>query len=326
MEQHNIDKLNNSVWTHDSWEVDFDEHDKKTKEHEQSISQLKDEESRKSSERLKALTWELFNEDVDILKSETISPIEGANSMQILSENEALEWIIKSLYEISEEKCKDWKHNEMVLGNVTREKVNSILWDIINSWKEPNPQIRQYLYKLLSDNTPLYEEILNKIWWPFILWANDRGNRWSSESWWIHIWVDYNLPKWTPVRSIYDWEIVGWKSNNRVFWDKKIIEAFPNVKKDLDWWTWNTLIIKHEIWWKTFYSLYVHITDENFSQWQKISKWQEIWKIDGYDTNGHWQPHLHFTIMNNLDNKNILHWYWKDEDLKDMVDPTKVYN
>ena len=327
MEQRNkIDGLNNLVGTSHLWEVDFEEYDKLQKEHEQSISILKDEESKKSSEKIKHLTWELFNEDVNLLKSETIPPIEGANSMQILSENDALEWILKSLYEISEEKRQNWK-DEIVLGNITRENVNSILWDIIKTWKEPTPQIRQYLYKLLSDNTQLYEEILNKIWWPFILWANDRWNRWSSESRWYHMWVDYNLPKWTPVKSIYDWVVVWWKSDKWVFWDEKIIAAFPSVwKKDSDWWTWNTLIIKHEIWWKTFYSLYVHITNENFSEGQKITKWQKIWKIDGYDTNGHWQPHLHFTIMNNLDNKNVLHWYWKSEDLKDMVDPSKVYN
>ena len=328
MEQRNkIDGLNNLVGTSHLWEVDFEKYDKLQKEHEQSISILKDEESKKSSEKIKQLTWELFNEDVNLLKSETISPIEGANSMQILSENDALEWILKSLYEISEEKRQNWKQDEIVLGNITREKVNSILWDIIKTWKEPTPQIRQYLYKLLSDNTQLYEEILNKIWWPFILWANDRWNRWSSESRWYHMWVDYNLPKWTPVKSIYDWVVVGWKTDKWAFWDEKIIAAFPSVwKKDADWWTWNTLVIKHEIWWKTFYSLYVHITNENFSEGQKITKWQEIWKIDGYDTNGHWQPHLHFTIMNNLDNKNVLHWYWKSEDLKDMVDPSKVYN
>ena len=327
MEQRNkIDGLNNLVGTSHLWEVDFEKYDKLQKEHEQSISILKDEESKKSSEKIKQLTWELFNEDVNLLKSETISPIEGANSMQILSENDALEWILKSLYEISEEKRQNWK-DEIVLGNITRENVNSILWDIIKTWKEPTPQIRQYLYKLLSDNTQLYEEILNKIWWPFILWANDRWNRWSSESRWYHMWVDYNLPKWTPVKSIYDWVVVGWKTDKWVFWDEKIIAAFPSVwKKDADWWTWNILVIKHEIWWKTFYSLYVHITNESFSEGQKITKWQEIWKIDGYDTNGHWQPHLHFTIMNNLDNKNVLHWYWKSEDLKDMIDPSKIYN
>jgi len=327
MEQRNkIDGLNNLVGTSHLWEVDFEKYDKLQKEHEQSISILKDEESKKSSEKIKQLTWELFNEDVNLLKSETIPPIEGANSMQILSENDALEWILKSLYEISEEKRQNWK-DEIVLGNITRENVNSILWDIIKTWKEPTPQIRQYLYKLLSDNTQLYEEILNKIWWPFILWANDRWNRWSSESRWYHMWVDYNLPKWTPVKSIYDWVVVGWKTDKWVFWDEKIIAAFPSVwKKDADWWTWNILVIKHEIWWKTFYSLYVHITNESFSEGQKITKWQEIWKIDGYDTNGHWQPHLHFTIMNNLDNKNVLHWYWKSEDLKDMIDPSKIYN
>ena len=328
MEQLNIkNNSNNLVETSNPWEVDFEAYDKLQKEHEQSISILKDVESKKSSEKIKQLTWELFNEDVNLLKSETIPPIEGANSMQTLSETEVIKWIVESLYEISEQKCKDGEDDEILLENVSRKTANSMLLDIVNGWKNITPQILKYLYKIISDNTPLYEEILTKIWWPFILWANERNDRWWANRWY-HMWVDYNLPKWVAVKSIYDWVVMGWRSNNKVFWDKQIIDLFPDTWKRLDeWgWTWNMLIIQHEIWWKTFYSLYMHITDESFSQWQKIFKWQEIWKIDWYDTNGHWQPHLHFTIMNNLDNKNVLHWYWKSEDLKDMVDPSKVYN
>ena len=328
MEQNNnIDNLNSSVWNYDSWEVDFEKYDKLQKEHEQSISILKDVESKKTSERIKQLTWELFNEDINLLKSETIPPIEGVNSMQTLSESEAIKWIVESLYEISEQKCKVGESDEILIENVSRKTANSMLLDIVNGWKNITPQILKYLYKIMSDDTSLYEEILTKIWWPFILWTNERNDRWWTNRWY-HMWVDYNLPKWVAVKSIYDWVVVGWRSNNKVFWDKQIIDLFPDTWKRLDeWgWTWNMLIIQHEIWWKKFYSLYMHITDESFSQWQKITKWQKIWKIDGYDTNGHWQPHLHFTIMNNLDNKNVLHWYWKSEDLKDMVDPSKVYN
>ena len=98
MEQNNnIDNLNSSVWSYDSWEVDFEKYDKLQKEHEQSISILKDEKSKKSSEKIKQLTWELFNEDINLLKSETIPPIEGIKNMQILWESEALHWFVKSL-------------------------------------------------------------------------------------------------------------------------------------------------------------------------------------------------------------------------------------
>ena len=93
MEQLNImNNSNNLVETSNSWEVDFLKYDKLQKEHEQSISILKDEESKKSSEKIKQLTWELFNDDVNLLKSETTPPIEGANSMQTLSETEAINW------------------------------------------------------------------------------------------------------------------------------------------------------------------------------------------------------------------------------------------
>ena len=47
------------------------------------------------------------NKDINLLKRETISPIENVQNMQILSEDKAIYKIIKSLYEISEQMCKD---------------------------------------------------------------------------------------------------------------------------------------------------------------------------------------------------------------------------
>lgn len=347
MEQNNnIDNLNNSVWSYDTWEVDFVKYDKLQKEHEQSISILKDEESKKSSEKIKQLTWELFNEDVDLLKSETIPPIEGIKNMQILWESEALHWFVKSLYEISNLKCNEWLQDDLVMENISWKTINSHLSRAI-SWENVDEnQIRQFLYKL-TDNTVLYKEIMERMWWPFILWVNDRWNRWwDLDGWrWIHMWVDYNLPKWEPIKSIYDWIVVAKRSWTKITGDKTVIKHINDIYWE-DWWkSDNILIIKHNILWKIFYSLYIHISDEeNISVGSTVKKWQEIWKIDWYETNGHRQPHLHFTIMKTLDSRPMISWYLskltvdndeKDEKYqklydekygKDMINPMDVYN
>jgi hypothetical protein len=45
--------------------------------------------------------------DINILKLETIPPIEGVKNMQILQESEALQLLVTSLYEISNQKCEE---------------------------------------------------------------------------------------------------------------------------------------------------------------------------------------------------------------------------
>ena len=123
------------------------------------------------------------------------------------------------------------------------------------------------------------------------------------------MWVDYNLPKGISINSIYDWTVVAKRSETKITGDETVIKHINEIYWE-DWKFDNILIIEHKIGWKTFYSLYIHITDEESLQvGSEVIKWQEIWKIDWYETNGQWQPHLHFTIMTNLDSRPILSWY-----------------
>jgi len=279
--------------------------------------------------KIQDLKSELFDQNrvsVEFLKNIVVEPIEGSENMQVLEESEALKQIILNLFDISNEKCSNWAWETELMPWVNWLKVKNILNDIVNGNNGVSATIRKYLYQLLSDNSELYEQLLNRIWWPFILWANDRWNRWSNESWGVHMWVDYNLPVWVPVQSIYDGVILWWVRDGKPFWDGKILEQFSTVKKDGDAWYWNMLIIKHEVGWKVFYSLYGHITNDGFQEWKIIKKGEKIWKLAPYESNWHWQPHLHFTIMHNLDNKNVLHWYWNGEDLSDMVNPLEIFH
>jgi murein DD-endopeptidase MepM/ murein hydrolase activator NlpD len=265
--------------------------------------------------------------------------------MQILQESEALQLLVTSLYEISNQKCEEWMQDDLVMENISWKTINSLL--LRANWENVDEdQIRQYLYKL-TDDAELYKEILNKMWWPFILWVNDRWNRWWDFDWgrWIHMWVDYNLPKWEPIRSIYDWTVVAKRSWTKITGDKTVIKHINDIYWE-DWWKPdNILIIEHKILWKTFYSLYIHISDEeNISVGSTVKKWQEIWKIAWYEENSHRQPHLHFTIMKTLDSRPMISWYLnkltvpddeKDKDYQklydkkycnDMINPMDIYN
>ncbi len=157
------------------------------------------------------------------------------------------------------------------------------------------------------------------------------------------MWVDYNLPKGISINSIYDWTVVAKRSGTKITGDETVIKHINEIYWE-DWKFDNILIIEHKIGWKTFYSLYIHITDEESLQvGSEVIKWQEIWKIDWYETNGQWQPHLHFTIMTNLDNRPILSWYVNKNTVcydetnqglqenyerysKDMINPMDIYN
>lgn len=256
---------------------------------------------------------------IDFLKENTQSPIDWVEDMRILSEKKAMNIFINFLTNKVDQKIKEWKKEETVYtdssGNgISREK----LWEILNDnseWTEA--RLRDNLYKLLSDNTNLYEEILeqiadDKFWCWFILWVEDRWDRWwdIDGGWGMHMWVDYNLPAETPVNSIYEWKVIAKRYGRTIEGDQTVIKHineiyWENGKTD------NMLIIEHKAGRKTFYSLYLHITNkENLKVGDKVDKWQKIWKIAGYEENGNRQPHLHFTIMTNLDNRPMLSWYF----------------
>lgn len=261
----------------------------------------------------------------------------------------------------SEEVMLRYKHKEIISRNTIK--------NAIDKGKDGEANLRAQLYRLFSENDKLYQEFLDRIWASkgFILWVENRWLRWWTESWGIHMWVDYNLPKWTPVNSIYGWKVVAiwiqeWikkdpnveRSNetNEEFIKRQ--EQFNNLPNDKKWASslWSMMLIKHEIWWKTFYSYYLHITpDKEIKIWDTVEKWQEVWKLAWYDTNGNRQPHLHFTIMTDVkapmlggylnkntitdkekwviteDNENeILQDLYNNNYGKYMINPNEIYN
>lgn len=102
---------------------------------------------------------------------------------------------------------------------------------------------------------------------------------WASYKYWWdvwygwHMWIDIATAKWTPVYSIADWEVI-----NAKFWNAE----------------WNFVSIKHNINWKTIVSNYMHLSSYSVRAWQRVSAWEEIWKV--WSTwNSTWN-HLHLQI------------------------------
>ena len=92
------------------------------------------------------------NENTELikyLKENTKPPIQGVETMQILEESDALKKIINSLYEISDQRCKDWLQNHLVMENITRQMINSKLTNLMNDWESiDQEEVRGYLYKM----------------------------------------------------------------------------------------------------------------------------------------------------------------------------------
>lgn len=271
---------------------------------------------------------EIFESNSEILDNKKIESFK--TDEEFIDE---VKWYFARLW--TKEVTLKYKHKEIISWNTIRKSIED----------KDEANLRAQLYRLFSEKNELYQEFLDSIWASkgFILWVEDRWNRWWSETRGWHMWVDYNLPKWTPISSIYDWTVVAKRSGRKITGNETVIKHINEIYWE-NWKVDNILIIEHQIGWKRFYSLYIHITDKDSLQIGSIvEKWQEIWKIDWYETNGQWQPHLHFTIMTNLDSRPILSWYvnkntvYDDEKnqglqenyerySKDMIDPSKVYN
>lgn len=119
-----------------------------------------------------------------------------------------------------------------------------------------------YSYK----NSALYRKVYSMLRLSTYYWWRDI---WA----WTHQWVDMACVIWTPVYATHDWIVtVAWTRWNR----------------------WNTITIQHERNWKTYYSVYAHLSKIDIQVWDIVKEWEKIWEVwDSWNTT--W-PHLHFQI------------------------------
>ncbi|EKE27724.1 MAG: Secreted peptidase [uncultured bacterium (gcode 4)] len=162
-------------------------------------------------------------------------------------------------------------------AEVANPKCRFSSWNTL--WSEckiPLPRIEGANYTKYKDNTSM-RRIYSILWWA-------TYNYWWDVWFWSHLWIDFATSLWTPVRSIWDWEVItaGW----------------------LNWW-WNVVVIKHQVaWWKFIYSNYWHLSKINAKKWL-IKAWESVWEVWA-TWNSYWN-HLHFQI--DITNQSHPYWY-----------------
>lgn len=127
------------------------------------------------------------------------------------------------------------------------------------------PKIENADY-LSYQNSALYREIYTVMWW-------GTYYDWRDFWFWSHQGVDIASELWTPIYSMWDWEI---------------IEAWERG----EW--WNVVIIKHTVWNASLWSIYAHLDEVLVKVWDTVKEWALIAKM-GNSWNTTW-VHVHFQI------------------------------
>ena len=98
----------------------------------------------------------------------------------------------------------------------------------------------------------------------------------------LHIGLDVFAPAYTQIYLPLDGTVV--------------VSAHNDLPKDYG----NVIIIKHQISYGTFYTLYGHLSNESTQRIKpgdKLIKGQAFAKLGNYNENGDWVPHIHFQII-----------------------------
>ncbi len=99
----------------------------------------------------------------------------------------------------------------------------------------------------------------------------------------IDIWADAGTPIYCPLDGV--------------------IHSFANNRKHGDYGP--TIILEHELEHKKFHTLYGHLSKEsikNLSVGQSVDSGNLFAHFGNYNENVHWPPHLHFQIIENMQN------------------------
>lgn len=115
--------------------------------------------------------------------------------------------------------------------------------------------------------------------------AYDKTGNYGRESRSIHLGIDYWLPEYTPVHTLFEGEVV--------------IAANDAGDKEYG----GLVVLKHKTARFEFFTLYGHNTIESATKHRvgdKILKGGKVAELANYPENGNWAPHLHFQVMLSL--------------------------
>ncbi len=110
----------------------------------------------------------------------------------------------------------------------------------------------------------------------------------QGESRCMHLGVDVWCEAFHPLYSPLDAKVHSFKNNNN----------FGDYGP--------TIILEHELNSKTFYTLFGHLSVKslnNLKEGQEIKKGEAFCELGPYPENGDWPPHLHFQLIDNMENR-----------------------
>ncbi len=169
------------------------------------------------------------------------------------------------------------------LQEVSKVECRTIPWEEeTDSCKIELPRIVNANYQKYKNNE-LYTKIYTMLWeWSYTKPA------WNRE--WSHQGVDIATAKWTPVYAIADWEVVDSRYQA---------------------WYWNVVKYKFMYNWKIYYTTNAHLSQRLVKKWDKIRKWQIIWRVwnSWFAWWAMWWYHLHFEIDKDI-NWRLIYAFW----------------
>lgn len=169
--------------------------------------------------------------------------------------------------QVSKPECKKYTWAEMTEDC----KMKLPIIDMNNLSEYAKDDNNKYIYSDLRGGT--YSE-----WWDI--------ENWSSP------WIDIATSEWTPVYSIWEWEVIISKKR---------------------WEFGNTITIKHKYGNDYIYSSYSHLSELLVDTWTKVSEWQLIGKV-GRTWYVRWQygNHLDFEITTKTSKTNYYPYSFND--------------
>jgi hypothetical protein len=185
-----------------------------------------------------------------------------------------------------------WLNDEQIKNQVTFNHL------IIEYW------ILNYSDLIISGFLEKRERMFNSLW--FIQMVNEKR--------FYHLWLDLSISKWNYIYAPLDWEV------------------YESWYEDWDWNYWGYIVLKHNIEWFVFYSLYWHQYKKSIPEvWVIIKKWEIISQIWDYSDNWWYFHHLHLQLITQewIDNWYISKWYIREDEIKNInkyiLDPNYIF-
>lgn len=206
-----------------------------------------------------------------------------------------------------------WKWKKFNLGFLSMDDnskfITSLTTEEIKNQKYFNEKIKQFWLKnnlnlIISGFLEKREVMFRSLWFEQMIF----------EKRFYHLWLDLSVSKWLKIYAPLDWEVY-------YSWYEK--------------WAWNYgwyIVIKHNLEWFIFYSLYWHQNKNSLPViWTKLKAGNIFSSIWDYFENWWYFHHLHLQLITQewIDSWFIAKWYVNKNDIaslnKYVLDPSYIF-